>query len=680
MSDDFTTPMTDPRTRMAKRRALIIGIDDYRQPGLRPLRGCKNDALLIKDLLTQKYGFAADDVMLLLDAQATQEGILTALRQLGAVMQREDIVVVYYAGHGSRMPDREGTKPTGWDETIVPYDSGRAPAANRDITDDELRLWLLNVESRGAYLTLIFDCCHSGTMMRGAVPGGALRDSRGGDEETRPLSELPPSPISAAQRDRLSRAETAVDILPRSELYVILSACRDDEKAQEHRTAAEPVHGAFTYFLGESLRSPGPTVRTYWDVFEYAAQRVTALYPRQHPRIEGQTHRLLFAMACEPRARGVNVTAQEADRVVMSAGAVHGLAVGARFRLHERRSGGELSPAEVPAEVPVEVRIVEVESGVARAMILSPPRALDLPCRAVELCESDDPRRWTVHCAPPHPTLKPLLAESPWLRWAGDDEPARLSIVRRDGSPPKWIVKSGGAAELTVIDRGDRDSLLALRERLEQLVRASRVRAIGNPASEFTQQIDFHLFRRPLRGSEWLPLEAGSGGIYPCCEGERIAIEIRNRGNEPVYVGLVAVAMDHSISQIYPPIGAPAQHLAPKKVLRVGVWRLHLALSAGETTMSAGAWSEGTDLLKLFVTKKEVDYQPMLQPGVRGHGAPSSRHPLTHQLLYATTGISHRAAPSSGAEFEWASIDRALRIRAGGERSRSRFNSAVEVL
>ena len=73
---------------------------------------------------------------------------------------------MHYSGHGSQMRDREGDEPDGFDETIVAADSGRSPAPIRDITDDELNLWLRKITERTPNVTLIFDFCHSGTVTR----------------------------------------------------------------------------------------------------------------------------------------------------------------------------------------------------------------------------------------------------------------------------------------------------------------------------------------------------------------------------------------------------------------------------------------------------------------------------------------------------------------------------------
>ena len=124
---------TDDRQKWA----LLIGINSY--PNFAPrgqLSGCINDIEVMRQVLERSFNFPEDHVVSLKDEQATREGILTAMKELVARIGKDDIVVVHYSGHGSQMTDLEGDEPDGLDETIVPYDSGRAPDhANRDIKD-----------------------------------------------------------------------------------------------------------------------------------------------------------------------------------------------------------------------------------------------------------------------------------------------------------------------------------------------------------------------------------------------------------------------------------------------------------------------------------------------------------------------------------------------------------------
>ncbi len=640
-------------------RALLIGIDDYRQPGLRPLRGCVNDARLMADLLIKQFGFARENVRLLLNQEASRSGIQAALEQLSVETQPADIVVLYYAGHGSRMPDREGTKPTGWDETLVCADSGRAPAPNRDITDDELRLWLLQIETKAPYVTLIFDCCHSGTMLRGEQGEG----DRSAPEETRPASDLPPSPVRAAHRALLSQADTQIDILPQGDRYTILSACRDEEKAQEYTTGGAQnasVHGAFTYFLAQALADPAAAgqVRTYREVFERLALRVMEKFPRQHPRCEGTLDRALFSRRLLPRQRAIEVVARDGEEVTMYAGAVHGITAGSLWQLVERDPGG----AAVEVRKLGRARVHSVSAGIARARLLEGGAAMQLPCRALELGESDSSARWPIACAVPE--LQALLADSPWVRAAALSETARLHARQlRRSTGPRWLVTdaAGTSYGAALADQNDRDTLLAVRERLELIVRAERVRELGNPQSPLSQSVELVLLRGTRGTMNWEPVFPDAQGRSLFREGEHIAMEIRNRSAEPIYAAALVVAVDHSITQLYPPIGAAAQLIAPRRVLRVGAWRLSLATKAASAPDETPL-ERGLDTLKLLVTRTEVNYQPLLATGVRGAPAANLNHPLALQLGRLAAGILTRGAVEPSADEDWSSIDTSVLI------------------
>ena len=150
------------------------------------------------------------------------------------------------------MTDREGDEPDGMDETIVPYDSGRDPFENRDITDDELYVRLLALVRVTPFVTAIFDCCHSGTILRDAFGDRG----RWVPEDRRPISELPPSTVA---RDVGSYPPGPSGWLPLGERYVLIAGCRDEESSFEHTVTEDGVsvtHGALTYFL--SCESPGP--------------------------------------------------------------------------------------------------------------------------------------------------------------------------------------------------------------------------------------------------------------------------------------------------------------------------------------------------------------------------------------------------------------------------------------
>ena len=89
----------------AKRWALIIGVDKYRDSQISPLKGSDNDARTLADTLVRHAGFPIDQVILLStdqpqERQPTRVNILRRLSNLGSVVPKDGLLLVSFAGHG----------------------------------------------------------------------------------------------------------------------------------------------------------------------------------------------------------------------------------------------------------------------------------------------------------------------------------------------------------------------------------------------------------------------------------------------------------------------------------------------------------------------------------------------------------------------------------------------------
>ncbi|KAH7440993.1 hypothetical protein KP509_03G019900 [Ceratopteris richardii] len=149
---------------MAK-RALLVGCN---YPGTEAeLRGCVTDVMRMYDLLTQRFGFEGQDIMIMVDTddsclQPTGANIKWALNRLVASSEDGDVLFFLYSGHGTRLPAQIGDDDeTGYDECIVPCDMNL-------ITDDDFRA-IVNKLSSGVALTIVSDSCHSGGLIEAAT-------------------------------------------------------------------------------------------------------------------------------------------------------------------------------------------------------------------------------------------------------------------------------------------------------------------------------------------------------------------------------------------------------------------------------------------------------------------------------------------------------------------------------
>lgn len=118
-------------------RAVVIGIGEY--PELNHpvmLDGPGNDAKAFRDFLVESQGFAADEVTLLINAQASSEAITTAMiDKLISETTPDDRVVFYFAGLGARVPDPSVNDGDGLKEVILAYD---APSVLGNIPRDAI--------------------------------------------------------------------------------------------------------------------------------------------------------------------------------------------------------------------------------------------------------------------------------------------------------------------------------------------------------------------------------------------------------------------------------------------------------------------------------------------------------------------------------------------------------------
>jgi hypothetical protein len=88
-----------------KRWALVIGVDQYKDKQIGQLGGAVNDARTLTDALVRYAGFPSDQVILLAtdqpeERQPTRVNILRRLSNLAAVLPKDALLLVSFAGHG----------------------------------------------------------------------------------------------------------------------------------------------------------------------------------------------------------------------------------------------------------------------------------------------------------------------------------------------------------------------------------------------------------------------------------------------------------------------------------------------------------------------------------------------------------------------------------------------------
>jgi uncharacterized caspase-like protein len=214
--------------RAGRRYALVIGNQHYPEgaefaPLATPLKDAEDVAVMLRD----EYGFALElppthddpSPYPLLLRDASRIDILRAMERLEGTLGKEDSLVIYYAGHGSR---HERTGASFW----VPVE--KTVAAQRStynwISADDVNRAIKGFEAR--HVLVISDSCFSGTM--------ASRDSK---------------PVPMPDPRKRDERQKALDLAARrSSRYLLSSGANEpvaDEGGEGHSIFARALLKAF---------------------------------------------------------------------------------------------------------------------------------------------------------------------------------------------------------------------------------------------------------------------------------------------------------------------------------------------------------------------------------------------------------------------------------------------------
>lgn len=297
-----------------KRRALLVGINDYPNPSDR-LEGCVNDVFLMSSLL-QESGFEADDIRVVLNERATAAGILERLDWLLDGTEDGQDRVFYYSGHGAQIPGYGvGEKVDRKDECLVTYDFDWT--REKAVTDDQFFDLYSQLPYETRFLT-IFDCCHSGGLtrdggarVRGLTPPDDIRHrelkwnareemwvprdfSAGNDKVT----ERKKRTAMFGQDGGVNRLGRSADLRTDDRNFqrackdfghkgpfmpVIFQACQEKQYSYEYRHGVQS-YGAFTYSLGQILRSRKGQKKPSWtELIDAVGKKLASLEYDQKP-------------------------------------------------------------------------------------------------------------------------------------------------------------------------------------------------------------------------------------------------------------------------------------------------------------------------------------------------------------------------------------------------------------
>jgi hypothetical protein len=265
----------------SNRKALCVGINQFKNYSSSNLQGCVNDAHDMGALLKDFLGFTAGDITTLTDAQATKANIMSNLKSMvtDAKAGKYSYLVFSLSSHGTQVPDTSGDEPDRADEAFCPHDlaqKGNVWDPSYIIVDDELHDLFVQLP-KNVLLEVYLDTCHSGTGLKAI---DMLLDRR--------PRYLPPPSLEAFRKVEGRRSRGLHQSLMEKELvhHILWAACRSDQTSADAHIGGS-WHGAFTYYFVKEMRASQNKVSRL-EILKRAIADLKEGHYTQTPQLEGE--------------------------------------------------------------------------------------------------------------------------------------------------------------------------------------------------------------------------------------------------------------------------------------------------------------------------------------------------------------------------------------------------------
>ena len=261
-SDGFSSEKTLVVRHVELRKniwAVVVGINDY--PHTRRLKWAVNDARAFYRHLVDVIQVPDENVTLLLNQDAGLSRLRSTLgTHLKKMAGKEDMVIIYFAGHGATEKDVLSPDGDGLEKYILPYDVDPEDLYASALPMREISHIFYRIQSQR--IIFIADACYSGASGGRTISLSGIRAN-----------------ISDAFLDRITGGKGTI-IMTASGANEVSA---EDEKLQ---------HGVFTFYLLEGLAGAADADKdgliTVDEIYQYVSVQVPrATGQEQHPVKKG---------------------------------------------------------------------------------------------------------------------------------------------------------------------------------------------------------------------------------------------------------------------------------------------------------------------------------------------------------------------------------------------------------
>lgn len=230
------------------KRAVLVGINKYSDPGAPQLAGCVNDAQSLYDLCVNYWGFDPKNIVCLLDEQATKANVVAALKAMVAATKDGDGCLYWQSSHGAEdaVSDDANSEPDHLNQMVCCTDF--AWDREHELIDKDF-VAIFSPLPKGAIFNWGSDSCHSGDLDKGLFLPHLHRR----------IQKSIPQPAFVKVRVAKLKAKSLRPRSIKAELLNVgfISGCKSDQTSADTQDENGVPCGALTnYFRHQYLLNP----------------------------------------------------------------------------------------------------------------------------------------------------------------------------------------------------------------------------------------------------------------------------------------------------------------------------------------------------------------------------------------------------------------------------------------
>ncbi|KAH7159603.1 caspase domain-containing protein [Dactylonectria estremocensis] len=604
--------------------ALLVGIDCYSRE---PLEGAVRDAKAISAYLEKRHDLVQIRTLTATppggsDATTpvedpgmwpTYENVTAALDDIAARAEPGDCAFMHFSGHGTRMAATRAfaNEATGELALNLLTSDGRGI---RYLRGEELASSLKRIVAKGVLVTVVLDCCFSGSVLR-----------RGHSFTVRELSydlaidqRYPADPAlyadpasdsgSPVRRD----GSSAPNWLINPDGYTIMTACGPHELAHEDALDGKEKHGILSYFLLRTLAMWEETRAPQLDMYRHICARFKERWPHQNPMLFGNKSLSFFADhdKLADDAHTFVVSTEEAG-IRLQVGRAHGVSKGDLFSLFSTRSATGTS---IAAEVPARVEKV----GNLTSTLAFPDSAAESSVKGIQTGWAAKQvtrqllRQLPIRLAHDLPNLADVSAAlqsrgslDPQVSGSGTED---YSFLVKMDADENYVILDGRHQPLPnvpVISALMEDGIPRLLDILEHLAKFKLVKGLANSNNS--------LFQNSFEAQLFTPSgEFTANQVARVTTGDQVAFKVQNVGNRALYIHIYDMGPRWHIQSV---VGGEYHVLPPRKPLEgySGTLRTKLRMELPPELEEAGQ-EVCEDVLKVFITTRQTSFLSLELP------------------------------------------------------------------